>query len=208
MAGTKIKICGLRRSQDIEYANMLMPDYIGFILAEGFMRSITAEDAEEFAGKLDSRIKRVGVFAGQPEETVAEYVNSGIIQYVQLHGGEDNAYICRLRQLTRKGCNIIKAIRVKDAEDIEEALVYKSDYLLLDAYSGVQAGGNGITFDWTLVKNIDKPFFLAGGISAGNARKAVEIAKPYAVDASSSMETDGFKDFNKLKQFVDAVRSL
>ncbi|MCI9078115.1 MAG: phosphoribosylanthranilate isomerase [Lachnospiraceae bacterium] len=208
MAKTKIKICGLRRMQDIEYANMLMPDYIGFILAEGFARSITAEDAVEFSGKLDSRIKRVGVFVNQPEEMAAEYVKRGIVQYIQLHGSEDNTYICRLRQKAGKGCNIIKAAKIKDAGDIEEAMAYKCDYLLLDAGSGVQAGGNGITFDWKLVKNINKPFFLAGGICAGNAREAVEITRPYAVDASSSMETDGFKDFNKMKEFIDVVRSL
>lgn len=208
MAGTKIKICGLGRMQDIEYANALMPDYTGFILAEGYRRSITIKDAGKLAERLDSRIKRVGVFVNQPEETVAEYANRGIIQCIQLHGDEDNSYIGRLRQRTGKGCVIIKAARIRDAGDIKRASAYKCDYLLLDAWSGVQAGGNGISFDWKLVKNINKPFFLAGGISAANAREAVEITKPYALDVSSSIETDGFKDFNKMKEFIDIVRSL
>ncbi len=208
MPAVKIKICGLRRMHDIEYANMLMPDYIGFILAEGFMRSITAEDAAEFAERLDSGIKRTGVFVNQPEEIVAGFVNNGIIQCVQLHGNEDNAYISRLRQITSNGCDIIKAARIRDCRDIATAAGYKCDYLLLDAGTGAQAGGNGMEFDWSLVKNINKPFFLAGGISASNARRAIEITHPYALDASSGMETDGYKDFGKMKEFIDTVRTL
>lgn len=208
MPGIKIKICGLRRMQDIEYANMLMPDYTGFILAEGYRRSITMEDARKFAEMLDKGIIRTGVFLNQPEHLVAEYVNSGIIQCIQLHGDEDNVYIGRLQKHIGSRCNIIKAVRIRDESDILRALEYECDYLLLDAGSGVQAGGNGIAFDWKLVKGINKPFFLAGGISAENAKDAVEITRPYALDASSSMETDGYKDFNKMKKFVDTVRSL
>ena len=189
MPGIKVKICGLRRMQDIEYANILKPDYTGFILAEGYRRSITMEDARRFAERLDKGIIRTGVF-------------------LQLHGDEDNAYIERLRGHIGNGCNIIKAVRIRDERDILTALEYKCDYLLLDAGSGVQAGGNGVAFDWKLVKNINKPFFLAGGISADNAREAAEVTRPYALDASSSMETDGCKDFNKMKKFIDVVRSL
>lgn len=207
---TKVKICGLRRMDDIGYANILLPDYVGFILADGFTRHITAKQAEEFAEKLDSRIKRVGVFVNQPEETVAWYLNSGIIHYAQLHGDEDNGYIEKLRLLigkkTESSYGIIKAVRVKSAADIGQAAHYNCDYLLLDAYSPKSAGGNGRTFDWTLVKNITKPFFLAGGLSYLNVSDAIESVHPYAVDASSSMETDGYKDFNKMKAFMDAVR--
>lgn len=208
MPGTKIKICGLRRIEDIEYANILMPDYIGFILAEGFMRSITRKQAESFAARLDGGIKRVGVFVNQPEDMVADYVNSGIIQYVQLHGDEDNNYIDKLCRYIHREYKIIKAVKVKCADDTRRAAGYKYDYLLLDAYSPQQAGGNGAVFDWALVKNINQLFFLAGGISASNVKNAVEMVKPYAVDASSSMETDGFKDFNKMKEFVDIIRKM
>lgn len=201
----KVKICGLRRIEDIEYANMLLPDYTGFILADGFCRQITKKQAQEFANQLDKRIRRVGVFVNQPVETVAEYINSDIIQYVQLHGDEDNLYIEKLRRCIKNNCNIIKAVKVRNAGDIEEAAMYNCDYLLLDAYSEKKAGGGGITFDWTLIKNITKPFFLAGGISPSNVKDAIERVKPYAVDASSSMETDGYKDYNKMKAFVDAV---
>lgn len=202
----KIKICGLRRIEDIKYANMLLPDYTGFILADGFSRQITRKQAAEFASQLDKRIKRVGVFVNQPAKTAAEYVNNGIIQYVQLHGDEDNRYIDNLKGYVKRECGIIKAIRVRSAEDIKKAADYKCDYLLLDAYSGRQAGGgNGVVFDWTLIKNISKPFFLAGGISHLNVADAIKTVNPYAVDASSSMETDGYKDYNKMKAFVDAV---
>lgn len=208
MPGTKIKICGLRRTKDIGYVNVLLPDYVGFILAGGFTRSIERKQAEEFAEKIDSRIKRVGVFVNQPASVVAEYINSGIIQYAQLHGDEDNLYIDKLMEYIKTGYGIIKAVRVRNANDVKMASGYNCNYLLLDAYSGTQAGGTGITFNWNLVKNIKKPFFLAGGISAGNVEAAIKTAAPYAVDASSSMETSGYKDFNKMKEFVDAVRRL
>lgn len=208
MPGTKIKICGLRRTKDIGYVNVLLPDYVGFILAGGFTRSIERKQAEEFAEKIDSRIKRVGVFVNQPASVVAEYINSGIIQYAQLHGDEDNLYIDKLMEYIKTGYGIIKAVRVRNANDVKMASGYNCNYLLLDAYSGTQAGGTGVTFDWNLVKNIKKPFFLAGGISAGNVEAAIKTAAPYAVDASSSMETSGYKDFNKMKEFVDAVRRL
>lgn len=208
MPGTKIKICGLRRTEDIGYVNVLLPDYVGFILAGGFTRSIERKQAEEFAENIDSRIKRVGVFVNQPASVVAEYINSGIIQYAQLHGDEDNLYIDKLMEYIKTGYGIIKAVRVRNANDVKKASEYNCNYLLLDAYSGTQAGGTGVTFDWNLVKNIKKPFFLAGGISAGNVEAAIKTAAPYAVDASSSMETSGYKDFNKMKEFVDAVRRL
>ena len=208
MPDTKIKICGLRRTEDIEYANILLPDYVGFILADGFVRQIKREQAEEFAESLDNRIKRVGVFVNQPASVVAEYINSGIIQYAQLHGEEDNLYINKLMECIKTKCGVIKAVRVREAADIKRAEGYNCSYLLLDTYSGSQAGGTGITFDWTMVKNIKKPFFLAGGLSAGNVEEAIKTAAPYAVDASSSMETEGYKDFNKMKEFVDAVRRL
>lgn len=205
MSDVKIKICGLRRIEDIEYANMLLPDYTGFILADGFSRQITKKQAAKFSDRLDKKIRRVGVFVNQSAKTVAEYINSGIIQYAQLHGDEDNLYIEKLKGHIKKDCGIIKAVRVRDFRDIEKAAGYNCDYLLLDAYSEKQVGGNGITFDWTLIKNVGKPFFLAGGISPFNVRDAIERVKPYAVDASSSMETDGYKDYNKMKAFVDAV---
>ena len=102
MPDIKIKICGLRRTEDIGYVNVLLPDYAGFILAGGFTRSIERKQAEEFAEKIDSRIKRVGVFVNQPASVVAEYINSGIIQYAQLHGDEDNIYIDKLIEYIKK----------------------------------------------------------------------------------------------------------
>lgn len=201
----KIKICGIRRMEDVEYANKLLPDYIGFILADGFSRQITKKQATEFAQRLDKKIKRVGVFVNQPVETVAEYINDGIIQYAQLHGDEDNEYINMLKSCTNKECGIIKAIRVKNESDIKRVAEYSCDYLLLDAYSEKQAGGSGKTFDWTLIKDIKKPFFLAGGLSSSNVRNAIKMAKPFAVDASSSMEIDGYKDYDKMKAFINTV---
>ncbi len=208
---TKIKVCGLRRIEDVSYVNAYKPDYIGFILAEGFRRQITPEQAEDLAGYLDPQIQRVGVFVNQTVAFVSELLDRGIIQWAQLHGEEDEEYIQSLREACRgKGCHcgIIKAVKVRTAEDIRRAREYSSDYLLLDAWSAKGAGGNGETFDWSLICEVHKPFFLAGGLGPDNVSEAIRTVHPYGVDASSSLETDGYKDSDKIKQFITAVRDI
>ncbi len=175
-------------------------------MAEGYKRTITVKQAADFAMMLNDDIKKVGVFIDQPIELIEDMLKKGVIDLVQLHGNEDNVYIRKLKDKIGTGNNIIKAVRVKDGKDIKRAVEYESDYLLLDAYSDVGAGGNGITFDWTLIRNIKKRFFLAGGISVDNVSDAVNRVNPYAVDVSSSLETDGFKDYEKMKLFMDVVK--
>lgn len=203
----KVKVCGLRRIEDTEYANKVKPDFIGFVFAES-KRQITEEQASGLAERLDDGIKKVGVFVDQPEDMIVRLLEDKVIDLVQLHGKEDNDYIHRLCDMAniKKDC-IIKAVRVKSAEDIKLAESYDCGYLLLDAYSDKAAGGSGETFDWTMIKNVTKPFFLAGGISAENVETAIKCVHPFAVDASSSMETDGFKDYDKMAQFVRKVRA-
>lgn len=206
---TKIKICGLRRREDTDYANIWKPDYIGFILADGFRRQISPEQAEELAGRLDPQIQRVGVFVNQTVEFISDLLDRGIIHWAQLHGDEDEEFIRLLKEsCDRKGCqaNIIKAVKVRTAEDIVRAEDYDCDYLLLDAWSAKSAGGNGETFDWSLIEKISRPFFLAGGLGPDNVADAIRMTEPYGVDASSSLETDGYKDQEKIRQFVEAVR--
>lgn len=195
----KIKICGLRREQDIRYANELMPDYIGFVFLKGKMRYVTFEEAAHLRSLLDPAIPAVGVFVNEPAENVIRLLQAGTIQIAQLHGQEDEAYIEELR---RAGDHcIIRAFAVRSSEDIHRAFAFPADYPLLD-----NGKGTGETFDWSLFQEQEKPFFLAGGLSPENVKEAIECFHPYAVDVSSGVETDGYKDYEKMKAFMDAVR--
>lgn len=198
---TKIKLCGLRRECDIEYVNELLPEYIGFIFAPKSKRYVEPELALELRKKLDSEIIPVGVFVDENPELIAGMIKRGIISVVQLHGNEDNAYIAELRRLVGSSVEIIKAFVVKSENDVEAANNSDADYVLLDS-----GGGSGEVFDHSLIKNIDRPYFLAGGLTPENVGGAVSGLQPYAVDASSCLETDGFKDFNKMSAFVKAIR--
>lgn len=196
---TKIKICGLRREQDIRYANELMPDYIGFVFLKGKMRYVTFEEAAHLRSLLDPAIPAVGVFVNEPVENVIRLLQAGTIQIAQLHGQEDEAYA---EELGRAGDHcIIRAFAVRSSEDIHRAFAFPADYPLLD-----NGKGTGETFDWSLFQEQEKPFFLAGGLSPENVKEAIECFHPYAVDVSSGVETDGFKDYEKMKAFMDAVR--
>lgn len=214
MSTTKIKICGLRRLEDVEYVNNYKPDYVGFVFAKS-KRQVTEELEEELSNTLEPNIIRVGVFVNQPVEWVADLVNRDIIQYAQLHGDEDHEYIKELRSIIsnnvidadyNRKTGIIKAVRVKDELDIDRANSYDCDYILLDTFSVECEGGNGKTFDWSMIKKMNKPFFLAGGINESNVLQAIQTVKPYGVDASSGLETDGYKDEGKIKDFVEKIR--
>jgi len=212
LSTTKIKICGLRRLEDATYVNNFKPDYVGFVFAKS-KRQVTKELAEKLKNDLDPDIIRVGVFVNQPLDWVADLVNRDIISYAQLHGDEDHEYITKLRSsISNNGADrdrktgIIKAVRVKEELDIDRANSYDCDYILLDTYSVECEGGNGKTFDWSMIKKMKKPFFLAGGINKMNVLQAIQTEKPYGVDASSGLETDGYKDVEKIKEFVEKIR--
>lgn len=195
---TKIKMCGLRRLCDIEYANVVMPEYIGFVFAEKSRRYVIPEKALELRNNLDRKIIPAGVFVNARPEFIAELVEKKIIDMIQLHGNEDDFYIHNLRQLV--DVPVIKAFVIKSPSDIRQAEQSAADYILLD--SGL---GSGRTFDHSLI-NINRPYFLAGGLTPENVGEISEKLNPYAVDASSSLETDGYKDLNKMTVFADAVR--
>ena len=198
---TKIKICGLRRREDILAVNEARPDYCGFIIEfPKSFRSVTADKVRELVKDLSPEIKGVGVFVNAPVEFVSGLMNDGTLALAQLHGQEDEAYIRELKKLTDKP--IIKAFSVKTSEDIEKALQSPADYILLDQ----GRGGTGMTFDWSLIPKIERPFFLAGGIGAENLEQAIREIRPYAVDLSSSVETDKWKDSEKIRNVVDIVR--
>lgn len=198
----KIKLCGMFRECDIDYANEAKPDYIGFVLEfPKSHRSIDWETALRLKKRLSPEIKSVGVFVNSPETTCAEYANCGIIDLIQLHGGEDAEYIKRLRRLTK--APIIKAVKVRSTEDIAQAQTLGADFLLLD-----NGTGTGQSFDHSLISGaeIRQPFFLAGGLTPENLRQAALDIKPYCVDLSSGIETDRVKDREKMLAAVRAVQ--
>lgn len=196
---TKIKLCGLSRPQDIEAANVLMPEYVGFVFATKSKRYVTPEKASALKARLSPTIRAVGVFVDEAPEAVAELLQRGVIDFVQLHGREDGAYIARLRSLTDRP--LIQAFRIHAPEDVAAAERSAADYVLLDS-----GAGSGERFDWTLLQNVRRPYFLAGGLDCENAADAVRTLHPYALDVSSGIETDGKKDYEKMAAFVAAVR--
>ena len=196
---TRIKICGLRRPEDIDAVNELKPEYIGFVFFPGSKRYVTPETAKSLRAGLNPGIRAVGVFVDEKPETVAGLLEEGVIDIAQIHGNEDEAYLESLRGLTGKP--LIRAFRIRSAEDARRAQESTAEQILLDA-----GAGDGKTFDWNWLKEVTRPYFLAGGLNPENAGEAVRKLKPYAVDVSSGIETEGYKDIAKMRAFVRAVR--
>ena len=200
---TKIKICGLRRPQDIEAVNAARPDFAGFVVeVPGSRRSVDKRELRELAGRLEEGILSVGVFVNALPELVAELLEEGTLDLAQLHGQEDEIYMAELRRLTEKP--LIQAFSIQTGQDAEQALESRADYLLLDQ----GRGGTGQTFDWSLLPEINRPFFLAGGLGEENLERAIRQVRPWAVDLSSSLETDGQKDPEKIRRAVELDRRL
>ena len=196
----KIKICGLFREEDIEYANQVMPDYIGFVFWEHSRRYVSHEKAAALRRILNPEIQTVGVFVDAPPEEIISLLEEGVIDMAQLHGAETEEDIQYLQAVTGK--TIMKAVKVKSRYDVEAWLDSAADYLLFD--SGM---GSGVAFDWGLLADIPRDFFLAGGLKPENLKQAVETVRPYAVDLSSGVETEGVKDRSKMQEAVIMVRS-
>ena len=197
---TKIKMCGLSRPCDIEAANALGIEYVGFVFAEKSRRYVSPERAAELKKLLLPEAKAVGVFVNSPPVEIAKLLDCGIIDAAQLHGSEDEDFIHSLRRLTDKP--IIKAFRIDSSDDIAAANASSADFVLLDSGSG----GTGSQFDWRLVKGMTRPYFLAGGLDPANVKAALSALSPYAVDVSSGIESHGLKDKEKMQNFVSAVR--
>jgi len=197
----KVKICGLSRPDDIDAVNEEKPDYIGFVFAES-RRKVSAQQALKLRKKLSPNIIPVGVFVDETIENILSLTQDGIIDAIQLHGSEDEEYIGKLKGLTGKP--VIKTIAVQKEGDVQRIAANAADYLLLDNVSG----GSGKTFDWNLIGKTSKPFFLAGGLDVKNITEAIAKTAPFAVDVSSGVETDGFKDYSKIKEFIRRARSV
>lgn len=193
----KIKICGIRREEDIHIINRYTPDYIGFVFAES-KRQIDFKMAKNLKKLMKVDIPVVGVFVNQEIKYILKLYRNNIIDIAQLHGDEDEQYINQLKEI-EPNLKLIKAIVIKDYENLEDYENLNADYLLID-----NGKGSGKTFDWDLVdNNINKEIFLAGGLNNKNIKVAIEKFRPYAIDLSSSVETNGFKDENKIKEVME-----
>ena len=209
----KHKIRGMRRAEDIEMANSYKPDYIGFVFAES-PRKVSYEQAKELSGLLSDEIVPVGVFVNEHMKLIVDLFKDGIIEMAQLHGDEDEKYIRNLKdksiEETGKQIPVINAIEIKDGADYNDELLKwrdsASDYFILDS-----GKGSGKTFDWSLI-DIESEFFknsifLAGGLNSENLALAIGEFNPFAVDLSSSVETDGFKDEEKIKDIIKIMEN-
>lgn len=203
-----IKLCGMRRNEDIAYCNECMPDYIGFIFAES-KRRVSSELAGQLRGELDPKIVTVGVTVNAPIEFFAEI--SGSADIFQLHGNEDAEYISSLRRLFPEK-EIWKAGRIRSETDIDTLTELPADKFVLDAFSAEAYGGTGKKIDEKLLayaKNkFSKPFFIAGGIDSSNIADIIKKFTPYGVDLSSGIETDGFKDGAKMLEIMKIYHNL
>lgn len=200
---TKIKLCGLSQLKDIETANQLKPDYVGFVFAPKSPRAITPQTAETLKTALNPSVKAVGVFVDEDPQFIAQLLRTGIVDVAQLHGAEDATYLARLRKLA--DYPVIQAFQIRSSGDLETAKESVADYLLLDS-----GAGTGEVFNWQLIKEIDRPYFLAGGLNPNNVALAIRTLHPWAVDVSSGIESgpvSGQKDFQKMIAFVNTVRN-
>lgn len=198
----KLKFCGLTREADIRAANETRPDYIGFVFAES-RRRVTDEQAARLRALLSPGIQAVGVFVNDDPTHIALLANRGVIDLIQLHGSESAAYIQRLRTMT--AAPIICALRVGKQTDIKRAESNLVDFLLLDTYTKDAYGGSGRIFDWSLLGEVGKPYFLAGGLNESNIPHAMRTGA-YALDLSSGIETDGVKDAEKMRRVAALVK--
>ncbi len=200
----KLKICGIKRPEDAEFLNEFQPDFAGFVFA-GSKRKIDFETAKALREILNPEIKTVGVFVNEDISFIRKLADEQVIDFVQLHGDEDNGYIGKLREVC--SLPIIKAQRIASREDIRH---YDSDYYLFDTKRSGEYGGTGESFDWGILGDVEKPFFLAGGINLSNLDEALKIAaekNAFALDISSGVETDGLKDKFKIQETVRRVRA-
>lgn len=201
---TKLKICGLRRMEDIEIINKYRPDFAGFVFAKS-PRRVTAQEAKKMIGNLDSAIIPVGVFVNHAVESIAEIASCCGLRIIQLHGDEDLQYIHQIKKAV--DCIIWKAFRIKDGFSAAEMQGYDTDGYLTDTFTSKEYGGSGKTFRWDLLEGIPKHrLILAGGLTPDNILEAIDKVHPFAVDLNSGVETNGFKDENKIELLVKRLK--
>lgn len=200
----KVKICGMTSEEPALCAAQHGADAIGFIFAES-KRKIAPETTKNIISKLPREIIKVGVFVNEDLEIVKEIVSITGINLVQLHGDESPEY-CRSIPFPT-----IKAFSIASVADLMKVHDYPCEYILLDGPKGKYHGGNGIAFDWDIIKHFDfkgKKVILAGGLNPQNVAAAIKEANPFMVDVSSGVETNGVKDLEKIKIFLNRVKGV
>ena len=192
---TKVKICGLSTVEAVEATVLAGADYIGFVFAES-KRQVSLEQAHELAKLVTGKTKIVGVFVSPSLEDLEQAIGQVSLDMVQIHGTFDEALIPKI------SVPVIRAIQLSDQE---AKVTSPADFLLFDA----PVAGSGRTFDWDLLKDqkIQQDFFIAGGLTVDNVRQAKETFQPYALDVSSGVETDGHKDIEKIKAFIEGAKA-
>ena len=206
----KIKVCGMRQQDNIEGVVALQPNFIGFIFYDKSPRFVGNDLSESYIKSIPNQIKKVGVFVNANPGYILDMVKKYDLQYAQLHGNE-LPDICR--SLRQKGVNIIKAFSIDQSFNFTMLNNYKSfcDLFLFDT-KGEQPGGNGKSFDWSILRKYDneKPFFLSGGIGLDNIEEVINLSKTlpvYGIDVNSMFETEpGVKDIKKLEQLFSIIR--
>ena len=191
---TKVKICGLSTPEAVATAVEAGADYIGFVFTKS-KRQVSLEQAHQLAKGVTAQTKVVGVFVSPSLEELEEAIGQVPLDIVQIHGSFDEVLIPKI------SVPVIRAIQISDSDSQVKS---QADYLLFDA----PIAGSGQTFDWQVFdeSQIHQPFFIAGGLNAGNVREAIQHFAPYAVDVSSGVETDGKKDLQKITEFIERVK--
>ncbi len=196
------KICGITTIEAGLQAAEAGADFIGFVFAKS-KRQVTKQQARLIAEKLPDNVKKVGVFVNEELATIQDIAKTVGLDYVQLHGDESAAFCKEVNY------PVIKAFQIRDQADVEQLVGYQCAYFLLDSPAGKYRGGNGETFNWSLVKDIpaiEGKVLLAGGLHAGNVAEAIEEVNPTGIDVSSGVETNGAKDNEKIKAFIHEVK--
>lgn len=202
-----IKICGIRRLEDVEILNQYPRDYAGFICSKPFWRYVSPEQLKSLHQNLNKHIRRVGVFVNPTIEEILAYADW--LDVIQLHGEENADFIKQIWENVWS-VQIWKAVRVRTVEDIANADKLPVDKLVLDSFSAISQGGTGTLAPWDIIANNrpQKPFFLAGGISAENVVDAIKAVNPFGIDVSSSVETDKCKDPEKIRVLTEIIRNF
>ena len=210
----KVKMCGISKVETIPAVVEAKPDYMGIVFAPS-KRQVTVEQAKTLVEALHKQckeqnnmvfIKTVGVFVNETIENLVAIANEANLDVVQLHGDEDEAFIQSLKE--RTNVEVWKAIQIRSAADAEAWIDSSADMLLFDAYHKDERGGTGDVFDWSCLDTFERPFMLAGGIDSTNVARAIRTVRPYGIDISSGIETNGVKDDEKITAFTKIVNSI
>ena len=217
----KVKMCGISKVETIPAVVEAKPDYMGLVFAPS-KRQVTVEQAKILIEELhrgyakkygsdtehdkNDTIKTVGVFVNETVDNLVTIANEANLDAVQLHGDEDETFIQSLKE--RTNVEVWKAIQIRSAADVEEWIDSSADMLLFDAYHKDERGGTGEVFDWSSLDAFERPFMLAGGIDSTNVARAIRTVRPYGIDISSGIETNGVKDDEKITAFTKIVKSI